>query len=358
MNLTEIISTGGTIDSYFDQKHDKILPLRKSCIPQYLSDFVRIQPPCIYHELIMKDSRDFNFEEDMTNLIAHIRASVADSFIVTIGTFAMPDVALQLSTAFDWKSLNKQITFTGAMSPMYGFLRSDGGFNLGYAFAHRKPHKEKFAVSLAMNAEISSAGTIAKDLRTGNFRPLNIKSILERNLKNPIHIISTGGSIDGKYDALDGVILTEESHIPQYLRVLEVHKKISFTKIKKLKHSFDLDEKDFLEIFESIKSSPHKNIIVTMGIYSLQKLATYLQENILHIKDKRIILTGSRYTLFYDDLTDASFNLGYSIGIVSSIKPGVYVALGGSIISPNRIMKTLYSPEELEKIKTKFNEIN
>jgi L-asparaginase len=356
MKLTEIISTGGTIDSYFDQKHDKIVPLKESVIPHYFSDIVRVNSPCKFHELVMKDSRDFNLERDAEDLVAHIRSSVASSFIVTIGTFAMPDVALQLAAAFPWKTLKKQIIFTGAMSPMYGFLRSDGGFNLGYAFAHRAPHPDKSPVTLAMNAEISPIGTVVKDLRTGNFRPLNLKGILERNLKNPVHLISTGGTIDGKYDALDGIVLTEKSYVPQYLKLLEIHKKISFTKIKKLKHSFNLDSKDFLEIFESIKESPHKNIIITVGIYSLQRLAAYLQENFNQIKEKQIVLTGSRYTLFNDDLTDGSFNLGYALGIINSIEPGVHVALSGSLVAPEKVMETLYSKEELEKIKKEFND--
>ncbi len=354
--LTEIISTGGTIDSYFNQKKDRIIPLPQSIIPSYFRDTVRITPKTLFHELIMKDSRDFDFEKDLINLIAHIRSSVASRFIVTIGTFAMPDVALHLYSAFDWKSLNKQVIFTGAMSPMYRMIGSDAGFNLGYAFSKQQKEIEKFPVLLAMNAELSPAGSVAKDLRTGNFRPINIKHKIEKNLRDAIHIISTGGSIDIRYDALDGVILKKKSSIEEYIRSLELHKKISFTQIETLKHSFELNNEDYKDIKEQVINSPHKKIIITAGIYSLEKLQNYLQKNIEEFSQKIIILTGSRYSLLHDDITDASFNLGFAIGKLSFVKAGVHIALCGDIINPEKTMETMYTKDELIKIKTQHPE--
>ena len=352
-NLIEVISTGGTIDSFFNKKQDKIQPLKKSVLPSYFEDIVRIKPDCMYYELCMKDSRDFDLEKDTDALITHIRSSVASYFLVTIGTFAMPDVALQISKAYDWKSLNKTIIFSGAMCPMQGFLESDAGFNLGYALTQFRIQNES-PVLLSMNAEATKAGQVAKDLRTGNFRPVNIREITEKNLQSPIHIICTGGSMDTRYDGLDGVSLHDQSQVVHYLRSLELHKKMSFTELKELKHSYELSKKDFSYILQSIKESPHKNIIITMGTYSIEKFSKYLQQHSSSIKEKKIVLTGSRYTLSHDDITDATFNLGYSIGAINELKNGVHIAMSGDIIPPEKFLETLYTPDELATIKARL----
>jgi L-asparaginase len=157
------IITGGTIDSYYDGTKDTVVPYEKSIIPDYIKG-LKLHTRTGFTQICMKDSRDLN-EEDMANILKTVDESDAKYFIITIGTYCMPDTARYIKAHI--KSKEKIIIFTGSMVPLSTFANSDAAFNLGFSIAeifHLEP-----GIYVCMNGRIFSPDEIAKLIGQGRF---------------------------------------------------------------------------------------------------------------------------------------------------------------------------------------------
>jgi len=131
-NLVHFVITGGTIDSRYDGLQDAIKPLQTSVIPQVIEN-LRLYTDSTYSVICMKDSREID-NEDRKKMAEAINESEANRFIVTHGTYTIPDTARYLQQHVDHQN-QKVIILTGAVTPIEGFTMSDGLFNLGYVYA-------------------------------------------------------------------------------------------------------------------------------------------------------------------------------------------------------------------------------
>jgi L-asparaginase len=59
---------------------------------------------------------------------------------------------------------------------------------------------------------------------------------------------------------------------------------------------------------------------------------------LLGVKDKAVVLTGSMQPARLR-VTDAIFNIGYAIGVLQQVPPGIYVAMNGQVFSPEHLKK-------------------
>jgi L-asparaginase len=80
----------------------------------------------------MKDSRDLT-KENLQNICTAIENSHHKIFIITHGSYTMPNTAKFLQK--NLKDKDKVIIITGAMIPLEGFSPTDASFNLGFAIA-------------------------------------------------------------------------------------------------------------------------------------------------------------------------------------------------------------------------------
>lgn len=125
-----IIVTGGTIDSYYDGRKDTAVPYKHSIIPGYLKS-LNIEHKLKFTEVCMKDSRELG-ASDLKKIRSVIEKSPFKNFIITHGTYTMPDTARFLKASNSKK--DAVVILTGAMIPM-GMGNSDAPFNLGYTIA-------------------------------------------------------------------------------------------------------------------------------------------------------------------------------------------------------------------------------
>lgn len=161
-------------------------------------------------------------------------------------------------------------------------------------------------------------------------------------MKETIHFITTGGTIDSHYDGTrDTVVPNKRSVIPNYIKSLKLYEKTEFTEIC-LKDSRRLDKKDLKNILKTIEKSKSKKIIIVQGTYKIPDTGRYLKAN-LKIKNKTIVITGSLIPLIGFSPSDAPFNLGYSIAKVQELSPGIYVCMNGRIFSPEEVLKQIYA---------------
>ncbi len=155
--------TGGTIDSYFDGKKDAVVPFEKSVIPDYL-DGLNLHFEFNFTEVCMKDSRDMTLE-DMDKVAKVIENSKDSLFIVTHGTYTMPDTARFLKMKLNRK--DAVVLLTGALVPLEFGRMSDSAFNLGFSIAKIFDLNE--GVHVCMNGTIFSPDEIAKMVNKGQF---------------------------------------------------------------------------------------------------------------------------------------------------------------------------------------------
>ncbi len=159
--------------------------------------------------------------------------------------------------------------------------------------------------------------------RRGKEKPLKIK------------FITTGGTIDKVYfDAKSEY----EVGSPQIVEILkEAHATFEF-EIESLlrKDSLDMTEEDRKLIRRKIIADPSPRIVVTHGTDTMIQTAKALGD----VPGKTIVLTGSMQPARFKS-TDAAFNVGVAIGAVQVLPPGVYIAMNGQVLDPEKVRKNV-----------------
>jgi len=129
----------------------------------------------------MKDSREIN-QQDIRNIVKKIEKSKAKKFLITHGTYTMPDTAKFLEANLKRKEVT--IVFTGSMVPLDGVYPTDAPFNLGYAIS--KVQELKPGIYLCMNGDTFTPQEVAKNLGEGKFYSIfrNVRDLsIERSTK-------------------------------------------------------------------------------------------------------------------------------------------------------------------------------
>lgn len=158
--------------------------------------------------------------------------------------------------------------------------------------------------------------------------------------KDKIHFIFTGGTIDSYWNQIkDTAVPNKKSAIPMFLESIKSYEEFEYTEVC-MKDSRELKPSDVKNIFNTIKNSPHKRIIITHGTFTMPDTARYVEANLKDLK-KIIIFIGSMIPLTGFAPSDAPFSLGFAIAKSQELKPGVYVCMNAKVFSPNEIVKTL-----------------
>lgn len=155
--------TGGTIDSHYDGTKDTVVPNETSVIPKYING-LKLHVKTEFTQSCMKDSRDLALD-DMEDVKKVIEQSEHKHFIITHGTYCMPDTARYLKQHL--KKADSVIILTGSMIPLEAFAGSDALFNIGFSMAeifHLEP-----GIYVCMNGQIFDPNEIAKLIGQGRF---------------------------------------------------------------------------------------------------------------------------------------------------------------------------------------------
>jgi L-asparaginase len=140
-----------------------------------------------------------------------------------------------------------------------------------------------------------------------------------------ILFLQTGGTIDKDYPkATNGYAF--EITTPAIQRILDnVNPCFDYEILPLLqKDSLDLTSHDRDLIHETCLENNADKIIITHGTDTMIETAFRLAD----IKYKVIVLTGAMRPERFSN-SDASFNLGVSIGAINVLKQGIYIAMNG-----------------------------
>jgi L-asparaginase len=163
MTKIHFILTGGTIDSVYDGIRDTAVTREHSVIPKYL-EFLNLYDEFVFSEVCMKDSRNLD-EDDRKRILEILETSEETKYIITHGTYTMPDTARWLEAKITKKNI--AVIVTGSMIPLEWFLPSDGPYNLWYAISEIK-HLEN-GIFVSMNWRLLEQKEVIKELNTGKF---------------------------------------------------------------------------------------------------------------------------------------------------------------------------------------------
>ncbi len=159
-------------------------------------------------------------------------------------------------------------------------------------------------------------------------------------VKTHIHIIKMGGTIefiDPAYDAMNKKLMHLDTTIESYLQnLIQPHFSFSVETIS-AKDSRDINENDRNKLVKAVQSTPHTNIVITHGTFTMKQTTGFLEKH--GVTGKKVILTGSMIPITGFTASDAGFNLGFAIASFASIEPGVYLSMNGGLFTASDVDK-------------------
>jgi L-asparaginase len=157
--------------------------------------------------------------------------------------------------------------------------------------------------------------------------------------KNHIHIIKMGGTIEFKdpgYENINQQMMKLDTSIESYLKnMVKPHFTYSIESFCD-KDSREITPEDLNNLAKVLVNSPHENILVTHGTITMKNTAQFLDKR---VAAKKVILTGSMIPIVGFSISDAAFNLGYSIASFGHIENGVYICMNGGIFKADEVEK-------------------
>lgn len=145
--------------------------------------------------------------------------------------------------------------------------------------------------------------------------------------------------IDPAYDAINKKLMKLDASIEGYLKhLIQPHFNFSSESVTE-KDSRDINQEDREKLANAIETTPHTNIVITHGTFTMRETAQFLEQH--GFSDKKIILTGSMIPITGFTTSDAGFNLGYTIASFASIEPGIYLSMNGGIFHASEVEKNV-----------------
>ncbi|MEL6444854.1 MAG: asparaginase domain-containing protein [Bacteroidota bacterium] len=154
-----------------------------------------------------------------------------------------------------------------------------------------------------------------------------------------LQIFTTGGTIDKVYfDAKSDFQVGD----PQIVEILkQVGATVDYQAETLLrKDSLEITDDDRARIVQRVLDCEATQVIITHGTDTMAQTGRAIEAALRFQPDaaKTVVLVGSLTPARFRH-TDAEFNIGFAVGAVQSLAPGVYVAMNGKIFSAGAVRK-------------------
>ena len=149
-----------------------------------------------------------------------------------------------------------------------------------------------------------------------------------------IRILVTGGTFDKEYDELAGVLLFQETHVPEMLRLGRSLVPVAVSTVMMV-DSLQMTDADREKILARCREAPEERVVVTHGTDTMVETARVLAAA---QTGKTIVLTGAMVPYAFGS-SDGLFNLGSALSFAQVLPPGVYVAMNGRCLPAERARK-------------------
>jgi L-asparaginase len=171
---------------------------------------------------------------------------------------------------------------------------------------------------------------------------LNYDSIF--SMQRDIKILKMGGTIEFKdpsYEKMNNLMKLDVT-VDAYLKnLVNPHFTYNIETICE-KDSRDINEEDLEKLKNIVLNAAQDEILITHGTFTMIRTGKFLSELLKEQKSgKKIILTGAMIPIIGFSVSDAGFNVGFSISAFGSVEPGVYICMNGGIFKPEEVEKNL-----------------
>jgi L-asparaginase len=156
-----------------------------------------------------------------------------------------------------------------------------------------------------------------------------------RDFQLMIRIFITGGTLDKRYNELNGELFFAHTHIPAMLE----QARCTLTAVTEqllLKDSLDMTGADREKIRSACLAVPEEKIMITHGTDTMVETAKHLAPSLAH--RKTVVLFGAMIP-FSIGCSDALFNFGCAAAAVQILPPGVYITMNGRIFNWDNVHK-------------------
>ena len=150
-----------------------------------------------------------------------------------------------------------------------------------------------------------------------------------------IRLLVTGGTIDKVYDATEGRLGFERTHVLEMLRQGRVPLPGDCVETVLLKDSLDILDADRAAIASACRAASEERILITHGTDTMVETAAYLARE---VPGRTIVLTGAMVPYSVNN-SDALFNFGFALAAVRLLPAGVYVAMNGTVFPWGEVRK-------------------
>ncbi|MBU0555940.1 MAG: asparaginase [Alphaproteobacteria bacterium] len=149
----------------------------------------------------------------------------------------------------------------------------------------------------------------------------------------PIHVLTTGGTIDKLYfDALSEYQIGE-SILARVLEIARVTIPVEIEEVTR-KDSLELTDEDRARIAARVAASTARRIVITHGTDTMTDTAQTLGDG----AGKTIVLVGALAPARFSE-SDATFNLGMAFATAQIAPPGVYITMNGTVFRADEVVK-------------------
>jgi L-asparaginase len=149
-----------------------------------------------------------------------------------------------------------------------------------------------------------------------------------------IRIFITGGTLDKRYNELNGELFFTHTHVPEMLQQARCTLPL-VTEQLLLKDSLEMTDADREKIRQACVSAVEDKIIVTHGTDTMVDTAKHIAPCLQH---KTVVLFGAMIP-FSIGASDALFNFGCAMLAVQTLPPGVYITMNGQVFLWDNVQK-------------------
>jgi len=149
-----------------------------------------------------------------------------------------------------------------------------------------------------------------------------------------LRILITGGTFDKHYDAIQGELTFNESHLPAILRQARATLPIAI-EVCLLKDSLQMNDVDRQSVLTACQKASEEHVVIVHGTDTMVQTGQLLHDASL---PKTIVLTGAMVPYAIRE-SDALFNLGFALAAAQCLPHGVYVAMNARVWPANQVTK-------------------
>ncbi|PAV25543.1 L-asparaginase [Tamilnaduibacter salinus] len=151
--------------------------------------------------------------------------------------------------------------------------------------------------------------------------------------QTPLLVLTIGGTIDKIYSDALSAFTTGESEFPRLAEQVGLQCPYRLESVLS-KDSLEMTDDDRALLRERVAGASESRVLVTHGTDTMTDTARALAP----LPDRTIVLTGAMQPSRMRE-SDAAFNVGFALGVLQTLPPGVYIAMHGRVFSPDAVRK-------------------